>query len=45
MFFDIPADDVPALIKFYTELLGWKIATYETLPDYWGIRTSEAEVP
>ena len=41
--FEIPADDVAALAKFYTELLGWKIETMEGLGDYWGITTSTAE--
>jgi predicted enzyme related to lactoylglutathione lyase len=41
--FEIPADDVEALIKFYTELLAWKIVTVPEFPNYWGIRTSEKE--
>ena len=35
--FEIPADNVEALAKFYTDLLGWKITTDDKYPGYWGI--------
>ena len=41
--FEIPADNVEALAKFYTDLLGWKIEEMEGFGDYWGITTSTAE--
>jgi len=37
--FEIPADDVEKLSKFYSELFGWKITKMPGPVDYWGIET------
>jgi len=37
--FEIPADDVEKLRKFYTELFGWKIERVPGPVEYWGIET------
>jgi len=37
--FEIPADDVEKLAKFYSELFGWKIKKMPGPVDYWGIET------
>ena len=37
--FEIPADDVEKLRKFYSELFGWKIEKMHGPMDYWGIAT------
>ena len=37
--FEIPADDVEKLKKFYSELFGWKIEKMPGPMDYWGIAT------
>jgi len=37
--FEIPADDVEKLRKFYTELFGWKIEKTPGPVDYWMIET------
>jgi uncharacterized protein len=37
--FEIPADDVEKLRKFYSELFGWKIEKMPGPMDYWGIAT------
>jgi len=37
--FEIPADDVEKLRKFYAELFGWKIEKMPGPMDYWGIAT------
>jgi predicted enzyme related to lactoylglutathione lyase len=37
--FEIPADDVEKLRKFYSELFGWKIEKMPGPVDYWGIST------
>jgi predicted enzyme related to lactoylglutathione lyase len=37
--FEIPADDVEKLRKFYSELFGWKIERTPGPVEYWGIAT------
>jgi hypothetical protein len=37
--FEIPADDVEKLRKFYSELFGWKIEKMSGPVEYWGIAT------
>ncbi len=37
--FEIPADDVERLRKFYSQLFGWKIEKTEGPTDYWFIQT------
>ena len=37
--FEIPADDVEKLRKFYSELFGWKIQKTPGSIDYWSIET------
>ncbi|KON31086.1 hypothetical protein AC482_01870 [miscellaneous Crenarchaeota group-15 archaeon DG-45] len=37
--FDIPADDVEGLRRFYAELFGWKIEKMRGPMDYWAIET------
>ena len=37
--FEIPADDVEKLRKFYSELFGWKIEKMPGPVEYWGIAT------
>jgi predicted enzyme related to lactoylglutathione lyase len=37
--FEIPADDVEKLRKFYSELFGWKIERMPGPVEYWGIAT------
>jgi len=37
--FEIPADDVEKLAKFYRQLFGWKIEKWEGI-DYWMIETA-----
>ena len=37
--FEIPADDVERLGKFYSELFGWKIIKMPGPVEYWGIQT------
>jgi predicted enzyme related to lactoylglutathione lyase len=37
--FEIPADDVEKLRKFYSELFGWKIEKMPGPVEYWGIQT------
>jgi predicted enzyme related to lactoylglutathione lyase len=37
--FDIPADDVEKLRKFYGELFGWKIEKTPGTTEYWTIET------
>ena len=37
--FEIPADDVKKLRKFYSELFGWKIEKMPGPVEYWGIAT------
>jgi len=37
--FEIPADDVQKLIKFYSELFGWKIQKTPGPVEYWSIET------
>ncbi len=37
--FEIPADDVEKLRKFYAELFGWKIERWPGPSDYWTIMT------
>jgi predicted enzyme related to lactoylglutathione lyase len=37
--FEIPADDVEKLRKFYSELFGWKIERMPGPVEYWGIGT------
>ena len=37
--FEIPADDVEKLRKFYGELFGWKIERMPGPVEYWGIAT------
>jgi predicted enzyme related to lactoylglutathione lyase len=37
--FEIPADDVEKLRKFYSELFGWKIERMSGPVEYWGIAT------
>lgn len=37
--FEIPADNVEKLRKFYSELFGWKIEKTEGPMDYWVIET------
>jgi len=39
-YFEIPADDIEKIKKFYTELFGWKIEKYNGLADYWTITTA-----
>ncbi len=40
--FEIPADNVEKLKKFYGELFGWKITKMPGLMDYWSIETVPA---
>ena len=37
--FEIPADDLGKLRKFYSELFGWKIEKMPGPMDYWAIKT------
>jgi uncharacterized protein len=37
--FEIPADDVEKLRKFYNDLFGWKIEKMPGPMEYWGIAT------
>ena len=37
--FEIPADDVEKLRKFYSDLFGWKIEKMPGPMEYWGIAT------
>ena len=37
--FEVPADDVEKLRKFYSELFGWKIERMPGPAEYWGIAT------
>jgi len=37
--FEIPADNVDKLRKFYSELFGWKIEKTPGPAEYWGIQT------
>ena len=37
--FEIPADDVEKLRKFYGQLFGWKIEKMHGPVEYWGIQT------
>jgi predicted enzyme related to lactoylglutathione lyase len=37
--FEIPANDLEKLRKFYSELFGWKIERFPGPSDYWGIQT------
>jgi len=37
--FEIPADDLQKLRKFYSELFGWKIEKMPGPTDYWNIQT------
>ena len=37
--FEIPADDVEKLRKFYGQLFGWKIEKMPGPVEYWGIQT------
>jgi len=37
--FEIPADDVEKLRKFYSQLFGWKIEKMPGPVEYWGIQT------
>jgi len=37
--FEIPADDVEKLRKFYSQLFGWKIEKMPGPVEYWGIHT------
>ena len=37
--FEIPADDVEKLGKFYGQLFGWKIEKMPGPVEYWGIQT------
>lgn len=39
MHFEIPADDVEKLRKFYSDLFGWKIEKVPGPMDYWLIET------
>ena len=39
MHFEIPADDVEKLRKFYSDLFGWKIEKMPGPMEYWGIAT------
>ena len=37
--FEIPADDIEKMRKFYSELFGWKIEKTPGPTEYWGIQT------
>ena len=37
--FEIPADDLEKLRKFYMELFGWKIEKMQGLTEYWNVET------
>jgi predicted enzyme related to lactoylglutathione lyase len=37
--FEIPADDVQRLTKFYSKLFGWRIIKMPGPTEYWGIQT------
>lgn len=37
--FDIPADDVESMRRFYTEIFGWKIEKTPGPMEYWTIET------
>ena len=37
--FEIPADNVEKLSKFYSKLFGWKIVKLPGPTEYWGIQT------
>ncbi len=41
--FEIPADDVERLKRFYTQLFGWKIKRAEEPFDYWMIETAPVD--
>jgi hypothetical protein len=41
--FEIPANDVEKLKKFYEEVFGWKIIEYPGPIDYWMIQTVPAD--
>ena len=40
--FEIPADDIEKIKKFYAGLFGWKIEQAEEFSDYWLIGTTDA---
>jgi predicted enzyme related to lactoylglutathione lyase len=37
--FEIPADDVEKMKKFYSDLFGWKIERFPGPTDYWSVQT------
>ncbi len=39
--FEIPADDIERIRKFYTELFGWKIEKPDLQNEYWIITTTK----
>jgi predicted enzyme related to lactoylglutathione lyase len=41
--FEIPADDVEKLRKFYSDLFGWKIEKTPSPMEYWMIETVPVE--
>lgn len=43
--FDIFADDPERAVKFYTEVLGWKITKWEGPMDYWLVMTGPDDKP
>ena len=43
--FEIPADDVEKLKRFYSDLFGWKIEKSPMPVDYWLIQTGTEEEP
>ncbi|MEW6530873.1 MAG: VOC family protein [Thermodesulfobacteriota bacterium] len=43
-FFEIPADDLPALRKFYEALFGWAFTRFPGPMEYFKINTGQAEL-
>ncbi|MFH1328597.1 MAG: VOC family protein [Candidatus Bathyarchaeota archaeon] len=41
--FEIPAEDVEKLRKFYNQLFGWKIEKMAGFEDYWSVLTAPAD--
>ena len=43
--FEIPADDPETIVKFYSEVFGWKIEKWEGPVEYWLVTTGSNEEP
>lgn len=43
IWFEVPASDMKRARKFYSDLFGWKIQQFPTMPDYWHMDTGGAD--